>query len=158
MRGFMANLLRRLLTSKRAAVEVLYGYRGQVDILDAPDIDGCHGFAIRTDAFPIRMDAARRAETVLDDVLVERVDSGRVVRRQEMQMFARHEPEQGTLALANRAIAGHRSSDFAFDLERNLAAVATASVSHVAPQQLIYRVSYRQTLAMIGADRRSESC
>jgi hypothetical protein len=125
-------MFRRLLTSKRAAIEVLYRYRGQVDILDAPDIDGCHGFAIRADAFPIWMDAARRAKTVLDDVLVERVDSRRIVRRKQMQMFARYEPEQGTLALADRTIASHCSFDFAFDLERNLAAVATASVFHFA--------------------------
>src|SRR5688572_23042544 len=102
--------------SKRAAVEMIDMYRAQVDTLETTDVDGGRRIAFRIDALAKRVNAAARAEPVLDDVLVERVRAQSGFRRRETQLVARHEPQQRALALAHRAIAAHGTLDRAFDL------------------------------------------
>src|SRR5688572_4515725 len=76
------------------------------------------------------MDAAARAEPVLDDVLVERVRAQGRLRRRDPQLATRHEPQQRAFALADRAVAGERAVDHALDLERHAAAMAATVVFH----------------------------
>src|SRR6476659_1196031 len=76
------------------------------------------------------MDAAGRAEAVLDQVLVEAVGAGVVVGREQLQRAVRHEPQQRAPALADRAIAGHRRPEVSLDFESHLATVAASLVLH----------------------------
>ena len=70
-------------------------------------------------------------KAVLDDVLVERVGADVLFRREHVQLFARHKPQERSFAGTHRAIARHRPIEIAFYLERNLAAVTATLVLHV---------------------------
>ena len=48
---------------------MLHGNAREVERFDAPQIDRGHAHAVRVSAFAVRMDAAPRAEAVLDDML-----------------------------------------------------------------------------------------
>jgi hypothetical protein len=107
----------------------------KVDALDATDVDGSHGIALRVRTFAVRMHATDRAEPVLDGVLVERVAACRIVGREEMKLLPWNEPEQRTLALADRAVARQGALDLAFHLECDPAAVAASLVVHCRPSE-----------------------
>jgi hypothetical protein len=77
------------------------------------------------------VNAARPAKAVLDNVLVERVRADVLFRREQMKLFAWHKPQERSFAGTDRTIAGHRSIEFAFHLERNLSAVTATCVLHV---------------------------
>jgi hypothetical protein len=113
------------------AVEVLNRNTFQIDSVKAANIDGSYPVAFWIGAFPIRVNAARPAEAVLDDVLVERVRADVLVGREHVQLFARHKPQEGSFAGTDRAITCHPSIDLAFHLERNFSAVTTAFILHV---------------------------
>jgi hypothetical protein len=68
---------------------------------------------------------------VLDGVFVERVRAGVLVGRQELQLLPRSEPHESALALADGAIAGRGTRECAFNLERNVPAVAASLVEQV---------------------------
>src|SRR5688572_15580582 len=91
--------------SKAAAVVVVHRDRVQVDVLQAAHVDRGHRLALRVDALAERMDAAGRAEAVLDDVAVEGVGGQRVGAAGDLQPGAGHEPQQRALALAHGAVA-----------------------------------------------------
>ena len=74
----------------------------------------------------IGVDAAGRAEAVPDRVLVEFVDAGVRLRREQVHGVARHEPQQRALALADRAVARRWRGDLALDLELDAPAVAAS--------------------------------
>src|SRR5688572_22388039 len=95
----------RPIALHRAAVELLYRYGLEVEALKAAHVDRRHGLARRVVGLPVGMDAAVRAKTVLDDVLIEQVGGRVIFGRAQAQLFARHEPEERALAGANRAIA-----------------------------------------------------
>src|SRR3546814_7111078 len=92
------------------------------------------------------MDAAGRAEPVNDRVLVEGVAAHDFVRREQAQRVARHGPQKGALARADRAVAGDGRFDFAFDLESDLAAVTASPVErseeHTSELKSLMRKSY----------------
>src|SRR4051812_6875628 len=86
------------------------------------------------------MNAARRTEAMLDDVLVEQVRARIRFRRQQLQLLAWHEPQQRAAALANGAVARHGAFDITFHLERDVAAVTTSFVFHASsPSDLLRR-------------------
>lgn len=58
------------------------GKRSQVNVFEAADIDSRHALARRVGPFAIVVDAAGRAETMPDGVLVEQIRAGIFVRRQ----------------------------------------------------------------------------
>src|SRR3546814_7608557 len=101
------------------------------------------------------MDAAGRAEPVNDRVLVEGVAAHDFVRREQAQRVARHGPQKGALARADRAVAGDGRFDFAFDLESDLAAVTASPVEH----SFLLRLSaaYRRLMRMTAARLSSAS-
>src|SRR4029434_9829510 len=76
------------------------------------------------------MDAAYGAEAVRDPVLVELVFARVRLRRLQRERFARHEPQERSLALADRAVARQRALDVALDVERDAAAVTASGVLH----------------------------
>ncbi len=82
------------------------------------------------DGLAERMDAAGRAEAVLDQVPVEGVGAHLLLGRAQLQLFAGHEPHEGALARADGAVAGHSLREFAFHIESDAAAVADAVVFH----------------------------
>jgi hypothetical protein len=110
---------------------MLNGNAFEVNSIEAANIDRAYPIALWIGAFSVRMNAAPLAKTVLDNVLVEGVRADVVIRREHAQLFARHEPQERSFAEAHRAIACHRSIELAFDLERNLTAVAATLVFHV---------------------------
>jgi hypothetical protein len=67
---------------------------GQVEILDAPQVDGGNGIALWIRAFTVRMNTALGTEAVLDDVLVERVRTGGRFWCSQVQALPRNEPKQ----------------------------------------------------------------
>ena len=78
-----------------------------------------------------RMNATRPAEAMLDKVLIERVRADGLVRCQQVQLFARHKPQERSLAGTHRAIARRRAIELAFYFEGNFPAVTATLVSHV---------------------------
>jgi hypothetical protein len=76
------------------------------------------------------MNAAYRAEAVLDEVPIEGISAGGVFRRQQFQLCARYEPQQRALARTDRAIAGDGVVDLALDFEGYPATVTTTFVEH----------------------------
>jgi len=108
-------------------------HRREVNAFEAPDVDRGHAVSLGIDPLTVRMNAANRTEAVLDYVLVEGIRARVLLRRQQAQILAGDEPQQGTLALAHRAVAGHRAVDFTLDLEGQLATVAAAFVLHAGP-------------------------
>ena len=132
------------LHSHRATVEVLYRNGCKVNVFEAANIDCSHSIPLRIDAFAIRMNPTRLAETVLYDVFVERVRTKTFFRCEQAQLIARQEPQEGTLARADRAVACHRPGEFTFNLECDLAAVTATCVDHVISPCLLRSVSRRE--------------
>src|SRR5262249_15377475 len=105
------------------SVEVLHRERPGIHAFDAAHVDRGDGVALPVARLGIRMRAARGAEAVADRVLVEEV-RGRVrIRGEEPELRLRDEPEERSLALAHRAIAGQHLADVALRLEGDVAAV-----------------------------------
>jgi hypothetical protein len=121
------------LISQRPSVEVLNRNAFQVDSFEAANIDRAHLVTLWIGTFSVRVYAARRAKAVLDDMLVERVRADVLVRCEHVQLIARHEPKERSFAGTHRAIACHRTIEFALDLEPNLAAVTASLILHVSP-------------------------
>jgi hypothetical protein len=69
---------------QRAAVEVLNRNRFQIDIFQTANVDSRHTVALRINTFAKRMDAACIAKSMLDHMLVERVGTERLLRRQKL--------------------------------------------------------------------------
>src|SRR5688500_12545824 len=97
----------RAIALHRAAVELLYRYGLDVEAFEAAHVDRREGRARRVGALRVGVDAAGRAKTVLEDVLIEHVGAGVGFGRAQAQLFARHEPSQRALAGADRAVALH---------------------------------------------------
>jgi hypothetical protein len=116
---------------QRPSVEVLNRNAFQVNSFEAANIDCGHPTALWVGAFSVRVNAARLAKTVLDDVLVERVRAEVLFRCEHVQLLARYKPQERSFAGTHRAIAGHRPIELAFYLEPNLAAVTATLVLHV---------------------------
>ena len=86
---------------------------------------------------------------MLYGVLVEGVDRNRLPRRSKRELSAGHEPKQIALAAAMRAIALHCCVEGAFNLERDLPAVATTSVCH---RNLLYCLTSELRLCPTNAE------
>src|SRR5690554_3620309 len=110
--------------SARAPVDLDRLERREIDPVEAADVDRRELRPRRALAERERGRAARRAESVLDRVPVERVRRELLLAALEAHAFARHEPEEIPLAAAMRAVAVDDPIDLAFDLVRDLAAVA----------------------------------
>jgi hypothetical protein len=95
--------------SLRPAIEVLYRNGLQLDSFETANIDCSHPVALGIDTLTIGMNATGLAETVLDDVLIERVRANPFFGREQAQLVARHEPKEGSFARAHGAVACHRS-------------------------------------------------
>jgi hypothetical protein len=78
------------LISQRSPVEVLNRNAVQVDSFEAANIDCGHPVALWIGAFSVRVNTARLAKAVLDNVLVERVRADVLFRCEHVQLFARH--------------------------------------------------------------------
>src|SRR5690606_4973530 len=104
--------------------------RAEVDVLETAYVDGRLRRSGRMLAEAERRDAADRTEVVLDPMRVERIRRELRLARLEPQVLARHEPQQVTLAAAMRAVAVHHLRELAFDLVRDLPAVAASRVHH----------------------------
>lgn len=87
------------------------------------------------------MNAANRAEPVLDDMLVECIRARCFFGREQLEIFPWHEPHQRPLALADGAVARHCSLDLAFDFKCNPAAMTASFVLHMATPRLNGQVS-----------------
>src|SRR5207342_2958749 len=115
---------------ERRAVVVVHRDLRQIQAFDHPQVHRGDRVALRVVRFAIRVDAAGRAEVVLDDVLVELVRGlGRLGRAQH-ELVARHEPQQRCAPRAHRTVAGQPAVDLAFDIEGHLAALAASLVVH----------------------------
>ena len=90
---------------------------GQIKVLDAPQVDGRNGIALGIRAFTIRMNTALGAEAVPDDVLVERVRTGRSFGCSQTQTLPRNEPEQRAFAGADGTVAGQSAVDLSLHVE-----------------------------------------
>ena len=113
------------------------GKRSQVNVFEAADIDSRHALARRVGPFAIVVDAAGRAETMPDGVLVEQIRAGIFVRRQasgvrrqQAQCVPRNEPEKRPLARTDGAIARQHLGVLAVNFERDPPAVAATFVCH----------------------------
>ena len=115
---------------ERSAVELRHGYGCKIDVFQAANVDRGHAIALGIAALAIGVDAADRTEHVLDGVLVEGVAGGVLLGREQLQLVAGNEPEQRTLALADRAVAGHGFVQRSFDFEGNAATVTASAVVH----------------------------
>src|SRR5689334_3463841 len=124
--------------SGRAAVVVLDLERLEVDPFDAAHVDGRHGLPVRSGSLAERSRAARGTEVVLDDVLVEHVRRHVLGLRPQLELLARHEPQQRSLALAHRAVARQHFADLAFHVVGDLAAMTAASIVHPLPPFVPY--------------------
>jgi hypothetical protein len=116
---------------QRPSVEVLNWHALQINFFEAANIGRRHPITLGVDAFSIRVNAARPAKAVFDDVLAEGIRAEVSFRCAQVQLVARHKPQERSLAGTDRTIAGHCSVEVAFDLKRNLAAVTTAGILHV---------------------------
>lgn len=121
---------RGLRGSLRSAVKLRDGYRRQVNSFQAPEIDRSHPIAFRIGALGVRMYAAGGAKAMFDYVPVERIGAGVFFRREEAELLPRDEPQQRAFALANRAIARHRTVRRSFDFECDFSAVTASSMDH----------------------------
>src|SRR3546814_10148948 len=83
----------------------------EVEVRQAAQVDVDGPAAVGAAILRKRMDAAGRAEPVNDRVLVEGVAAHDIVRREQAQRVARHGPQKGALARADRAVAGDGRSD-----------------------------------------------
>jgi hypothetical protein len=77
------------------------------------------------------MDATRLAKAMLDNVFIERVGANGVVRCEQVQLLARHEPQKRSFAGAHRTIACRRLFELAFYFEGNFPAVTATLVLHL---------------------------
>ncbi|CAG9932723.1 NAD-specific glutamate dehydrogenase, large form [Candidatus Nitrotoga arctica] len=82
------------LKSLRAAVEVVYGHRRQVNILKTANIDGGHRIAFWIDAFSVWKNAADGAETMLNNVLIEGVGASRIFGGKQAKIGSWHKPQK----------------------------------------------------------------
>jgi hypothetical protein len=119
------------LISQRSSVEVLHRNAFQVDSFEAADIDCGDPVALWIGAFSVRVNAARRAKAVLDNVLIERVRAEVVFRCEQAQSVMRHKPKKRSFTRTHGAIACGRAIELTFRLECNLAAVTATFVFHV---------------------------
>jgi hypothetical protein len=110
----------------------------QIDSLEAANIDCGHPVALWINAFSVRMNAARLAKAVLDNVLVERVRTNILFRCEQVQLFARYKPEERSFAGTHGTIACHSPIEFAFYLECDVAAVTVTFVFHVRPPCIFF--------------------
>lgn len=109
-------------------------------------------FPLGSKSLPERMHAALGAEPMLDDVLVERVRACVFVWRKQFQLFARDEPHESTLASADGAVAGHRTSERSFELKGDGAAVTASFVEHsLSPIEVIEVACRRGKLSTTSA-------
>ncbi len=109
-------------------IDLLRGQCIDVDIVQAPQIDDPHFIAVRCLAVAERMNAARRAEDVMGDFLVELVILEHFFARQKLELVCRNEREQIPCFAAYRAVAGNSAFEAHGDFATHGAAMATASV------------------------------
>ena len=64
----------------------------QIDSFETANIDCGHPITFWISAFSVRMNAARLAKSVPDNVLVERVRADVFFRCERMQLFTRYKP------------------------------------------------------------------
>src|SRR5262245_7543144 len=76
------------------------------------------------------MNAARPAEPVRNDPIIEDVGADRVVRSKEPHVAMRHRPQQRAFTRTDGTIAGDRGVEPALDLEGDLAAVTASAIEH----------------------------
>ena len=151
------RLIYRICRWPRVAAKRLYGtavvvmHRDgiEVDVFHATQVDRRHRVTLGVGAFAIRVDAARRAEAMLDHVLVESVGADRAFRSLQAQLVARDEPQQRALAGTDGAIAGERAIDFAFNFEGDLAAMAASLVEHAMSPRDVMIVVWRLAGSML---------
>jgi hypothetical protein len=125
----------------------------QVDSVEAANIDCGRPIALWIGAFSVRVNATRLAKAVLDNMLIERVRADVGFGCEQVQLFARHKPQQRSFAGTHRAIACHRPIELAFDLERNLPAVAATLVLHVtSPLALFFVGARHRVLSFTGSN------
>ena len=74
------------------------------------------------------MNAAGRAEAMLDDMLVERVSARGRFRRLESQVCSGREPQQRSFARANRAVTCEGAVDIAVHFKLHVAAMAASDM------------------------------
>jgi len=120
-----------LLVLQRSPVKMLNRNATQVNAFEAANIDGGYSIAFRIRAFPVWVNAARRAKAVLDNVLVERVCADKVFPCEQVKLCARDKPQERSFARAHGAITCHCPVKLAFGLERNLPAMTATFVFHV---------------------------
>jgi hypothetical protein len=118
----------------------------QVDFFEAANINGGDPISFWIDAFSVRVNAARPAKAVLDDVLVERVGADVLIRCKQPQLFPGDKPQKRSFARTHRAIACHRPIEIAFDLKRSLPAVTATFVLLLA---LCYPPARRRYIAFL---------
>jgi hypothetical protein len=87
----------------------------QINSIEATNINCRHPIAIRINPFAKRVNAARRAEAMFDDMFVERVRTDFVFGSEQAQLGARHKPQERAFTATHGAIARHRPGEFAFD-------------------------------------------
>src|SRR5688500_13832457 len=96
---------------------MLYLQGHQVHCFQAADIDRRHRLARRIFCLGEGMNAAARAESMLDGVLVEGIGAHLLFGSEQAQPVARHEPEKRALARADGTVASHDLLELALDLE-----------------------------------------
>ena len=106
-------------SSQRAAVEVLNRNACQVNPFDAPNIDCSDLVPLGIGAFAVWMDTACLTKAMLDHLLVESVGSDLLFRREHSQLFARHKPQERSLARTDRTIACQCRVNFTFSFEHD---------------------------------------
>src|SRR6185369_8070583 len=133
---------RRGCFSQRSAVEMGDGDGRKIDAFQAANIDRSHLVSFGILAFGVGVDAACRAEAMLQEMLVEQVDARIFFRRGELERTPGNEPEERSLALAYRTVARQAVLDLALDLEGDGAAVAASLVSHGDAPRLLWAGIY----------------
>src|SRR5579884_2403181 len=110
-----------------ASVEVTVPQRCDIHVLQAADV---HVDLVgRRARNVVRSASANRAEVMLRDAGVEGVGDNSVIRAEQPEALTRHDPVQVTLLRTDRTVALDRFLELALDLERNLSAMTSASIS-----------------------------
>ena len=113
------------------AIEWLTLYDIQVNIFQAAHIHGNRfGFGASRFAYAERRAAAVWAKHVLDNMMTKGVSRQAIFPFDNVEMAARREPQQITLAAADRAIAFQGGFRFDFHLIRDTSAVTTSFIVH----------------------------
>jgi hypothetical protein len=86
------------IKSQRPSVKVLNRNASQVDFFEAANIDRGDPISFWIDAFSVRMNAARPAKAVLDDLLVERVRADVLIRCKQPQPVPGNKPQKRSFA------------------------------------------------------------